>query len=108
MPSQARYTVVMTTVADPESARIIARALVEQRLAACVHIDEVDSVYRWNGDMHEDKEWRVMAKTTQAAAPRAREAIRALHPYDLPAITSLALHDVDAAYAGWIDASTTA
>jgi periplasmic divalent cation tolerance protein len=105
MTPQPRHVIVMTTVADPETARMIARALVERRLAACVHIHEIDSVYRWNGDVHEDKEWRVMAKTTRAASERAYAAIHALHPYDLPALVTIDLHDVDIEYAAWIDAS---
>ena len=107
MSRNRRYLIVMTTVADPETARIIARALVEQRLAACVHIDEIDSVYRWEGRVHEDKEWRVMAKTTNDAAERARAAILALHPYDVPALATLDLHEVDPVYAAWIDESTS-
>lgn len=103
MNLQRRYVLVATTVADPETARIIARALVEQRLAACVHIDEIDSVYRWDGRIHEEKEWRVTAKTAQSAAERVRAAIHALHPYDLPALTSIDLRDVDPDYAAWID-----
>ena len=105
MTLQHRYVIVLTTVADPETARMIARALVEQRLAACVHIDEIDSVYRWDGRINEEKEWRVMAKTTQPAADRVRAAIHALHPYDLPALSSIDLRDVDADYAAWIDQS---
>lgn len=105
MNRQSRYVIVMTTVADPETARMIARALVEQRLAACVHIEEIDSVYRWEGRMHEDKEWRAMAKTTHAAAERVRAAIHALHPYNLPALTLIDLVDVDPDYAAWIDES---
>jgi periplasmic divalent cation tolerance protein len=105
MTSSERYLAILTTVADQQTARMIAHALVEQRLAACVQIHKIDSVYRWNGKVHEDEEWRVLAKTTQAAADRAREAIRALHPYDVPAIVALELRDVDAPYAAWIDAS---
>jgi periplasmic divalent cation tolerance protein len=105
MNQPSRYVLVLTTVADPETARMIARALVEQRLAACVHIDEIDSVYRWDGRINEEKEWRVMAKTTYAAADRVRAAIHALHPYDLPALSSIDMRDVDPDYAAWIDES---
>ena len=105
MRNASRYVIVVTTVADPETARIIARALVEQRLAACVHIDEIDSVYRWDGRINEDKEWRVMAKTHHTFAVRVRAAIHALHPYDLPSLVSIDLHDVDPDYAAWIDQS---
>lgn len=64
----------------------IAAVLVERRLAACVNISQVKSVYRWQGDVETGKEWRLICKTTEGELREAVRCIRENHSYDLPAI----------------------
>ncbi|MBL8287252.1 MAG: divalent-cation tolerance protein CutA [Rubrivivax sp.] len=99
-----KLLVLTTTVSRLEDARRIADAAIDQHLAACVHIDAVASVYRWQGAVQHDDEQRLMFKTTAAAAPALRALVRAMHPYDLPALYTLEVKDADAAYAAWVAA----
>lgn len=93
---------VCTTVANTAEAQRLAHAAVEQRLAACVHIDAIESVYRWQGAVQSDAEQRLMFKTTSTAAPALRALILQLHPYQLPALYTLPVTEASAAYAQWV------
>lgn len=93
---------VFTTVGSLDDARAMARALVGQRLAACAQISRIESVYRWDGALQQDEEYRLLLKTTAAHWPALEAAIRALHRYTLPAIHAVALDRVHAPYARWV------
>lgn len=97
---------VVTTVGTADDARRLAHTLVERRLAACVQIQAIDSVYRWQGQVQCEPEQRLLCKTTPERAPALMQALREAHPYDLPALHVLATADADAAYAAWVDDST--
>lgn len=96
---------VFTTVATREDAHRIAHELVERRLAACVQIDSIDSVYRWQGVAQQDSEQRLMCKTTASRYPALEAAIRELHGYELPAIHALAVAQAWGPYADWVRGS---
>jgi periplasmic divalent cation tolerance protein len=96
---------VSTTVATLESARQIARALVERRLAACAEIAPIESLYRWKGALANDSEFRIVCKTTEARYPAVAAAIGELHAYELPAIEAVALERVHEPYARWVEES---
>lgn len=100
--------IVVTTVGSAGQARELARELVTRRLAACAQISAIDSVYRWQGALHEEPEWRVLFKTAADRAPALMAAIRERHPYELPAIHALATALADPAYAQWVDEETRA
>lgn len=93
---------VVTTVGSREDALMLARALVELRLAACAQIGEVHSVYRWQGTVHEAPEFRVLFKTRADHYAQVEAAIREHHPYELPAIHAIATSNAQAAYAAWV------
>lgn len=93
---------VVTTVGTREDALRLARAAVEQRLAACAQIEPIDSVYRWQGAVHEDVELRLLFKTAPARVDALLELLRSLHPYELPALHALAVDKADDAYAAWV------
>ena len=97
---------VLTTIDDKEAARRIARALVEQKLAACVQISAIDSVYTWDGEVQESPEFRLFAKTTDERYPAVEDAIRKLHSYDLPAIVGFPLPHAYGPYADWVAENT--
>jgi periplasmic divalent cation tolerance protein len=82
----------------------IARALVEERLAACVNVvPGLRSVYRWQGAVETADEALLLVKTREAALERVAARVRALHPYTLPEIVALPLVSGLAAYLEWID-----
>lgn len=96
---------VVTTVGDLAEARRIAQALVERRLAACAQISEIESFYTWDGSVQNDKELRLLLKTTSERYDAVELAIREMHSYELPAIHAFALERVYAPYAAWIERS---
>ena len=101
-----RLLEIHTTVGKAEDARRLAEAAVAQRLAACVHMAPVASVYRWQGRVQHDDEVALVFKTTEAAAPQLRALLLAAHPYELPALYTLAVAEASAAYGEWIVQST--
>lgn len=97
------FLAVLTTLANRDDAQRLARALIERKLVACAQISEVESFYRWQGTLHNEPEFRLLCKTTQALYERLEQAILELHPYELPAIHALAIDRISDAYAGWIE-----
>lgn len=93
---------VVTTVATREEARAIAESLVSRRLAACAQLAPIESLFFWDGALQDAAEVRLLLKTTADRYDAVEQAIRELHPYELPAIHAVALDRVHAAYAAWI------
>jgi len=101
-----RLLIVQTTVAESVDATRLARLAVTQRLAACVHIERIESVYCWNGALEQEPELRLQFKTRADLFEPLRDWLLAEHPYELPAIVALPVLDVLPAYADWVDAET--
>jgi periplasmic divalent cation tolerance protein len=101
--------IVLTTAGSEEEARKIARALVDRRAAACVNIvPQITSIYRWQGNVEEVREWLLIVKTTVAAFGQVRRAITELHSYDVPECICLTIDDGAPAYLQWIAESVSA
>jgi len=101
-----KLLLVCTTVGQADDARRIATAAVERGLAACVHIDAIQSVYHWQGTLQHDTEQRLAFKTTEAAAPALRALILEMHPYELPALYTLEVTEAHPAYTAWVARQT--
>ncbi len=94
---------VLTAAGSKEEARKIARTLVERRLAACINIlPQVESIYRWEGEIEDAQEWLLLIKTTGAAFERVRDAIRELHSYDVPECICISIENGSPEYLQWI------
>jgi len=85
--------------APPDAADDIARTLVKERLAACVNRVPCQSTYRWDGEVHDDEEVVLLAKTTDYVALEAR--VVELHPHDVPCIERFDEDDILPAFAEW-------
>src|ERR687895_2235575 len=95
--------VVFMTAAAANEARRIANELVERQLAACVQIlPEIESVYRWNGEVRRDTEILIIAKTTAALFNDLEKAVRAIHSYDTPEIVAVPMAHVSEPYRVWL------
>ena len=98
---------VITTTARREEAERIARELVETRLAACVQIvGPITSTYRWRGKIETDEEWQCWAKTRGELFARVEEAIRRIHPYEVPEILAVPIVAGSAGYLAWLEGET--
>ena len=107
MTAPAETLLVLTNLPDADSARQVARQLVEQRLAACVNIlPACTSVYRWNDAIESAAEVPLLIKTTLARYPALQAALTELHPYELPEIIAVPLHEGLPAYLAWVDTET--
>lgn len=101
------FFVLLSTCPDTETARRLARALVEESLAACVNVvPAVWSIYRWNEAVQSDEETLMIIKTTAGRLAEARERVVALHPYELPEVVALPVADGHHPYLAWVAAAT--
>ncbi|MFB9068250.1 divalent-cation tolerance protein CutA [Pseudofulvimonas gallinarii] len=97
----------LATCPDEACAASLARALVGEGLAACVsRLPMTASVYRWQGEVHEEPEVLLLIKTTRECWPRLKERLPALHPYDTPELIALPVSDGLPAYLAWLAAET--
>lgn len=99
--------VVLVTCGSVKEARCIARALVTDRLAACVNVLQasVESVYRWKGKIESAKEFLLLVKTSRRRFGAVQAAVRRLHSYDLPEIIALPVERGSQGYLDWISES---
>ena len=95
---------VFTTWPDIETARMAARTLVEEKLAACGNIvPGVESVYRWEGKVETGAEVLVVFKTVSRSYQKFETRLRALHPYQVPEVLALRVADGLPAYLRWVE-----
>lgn len=95
--------VVLTTVPDAQVGARLARALVEERLAACVNlVPGVRSFYRWQGKLEDAGEVLLLVKTRADRCAALAARIQALHPYELPEVLELSASGGSAAYLDWV------
>jgi periplasmic divalent cation tolerance protein len=107
MSSPTDALVVLVTAPTAEKAAEIARAVVEERLAACGNVvPGLRSIYRWEGRVQEDAEALLVLKTTRARFEALRDRVLALHPYEVPEVIALPVAAGSARYLAWIGAET--
>jgi periplasmic divalent cation tolerance protein len=99
------YGVVLATASSPEEAAKIASALVELKLAACVNICPIQSIYHWQDKVNTNQEWQLTIKTKLTYFPEIEEKIKQLHSYDVPEIIALPIVAGSEAYLSWISHS---
>lgn len=94
---------VFSTTDSPELARKIAAALVEAREAACVNIVEgVVSIYKWQGEQCESREWLMLIKSSAGRFEAVRARIRGMHSYQVPEVIAVPIVAADADYLRWM------
>ena len=94
----------LTTEADAEKAEALAEALLERRLAACVALTSLRSLYRWQGQLERSQEVQLLIKTTPEQLPALAAAVHELHSYTTPEWLHW-LAGSSAGYAAWVAAS---
>jgi len=100
--STSSYGVVLVTATSKEEADAIASSLVEARMAACVSITPVRSIYTWDGKVNHDQEWQLVIKTDLSQFDQLAAKIQELHSYEVPEIIALPIIAGSEAYLQWI------
>jgi uncharacterized protein involved in tolerance to divalent cations len=99
--------VVWTTIGSTADAHGMASILVNERLAACVNVlPEMESTYRWRGQVETDRERQMLMKTTVARVPALRARLHELHEYDVPEFIVVPVVGGSEPYLNWIREST--
>jgi periplasmic divalent cation tolerance protein len=98
---------ILTTMPDDDRADRLARALVEEQLAACVNVHgAMASTYRWQGAVEREAERQVVIKSTRGRLADLERRIRELHPYELPEFVVLEAAASDG-YGKWVADSSS-
>ena len=101
-----QYFVIFCTCPDLATAERIAKAIVEEKLAACVNIlPGITSVYRWQDQTQQDSELLLLIKTRQHAYSALEKRIQQLHPYEIAEIIALPLVAGSSNYLAWLNAN---
>ena len=101
------YVLVLTTLPADADGEGFGRALVEERLAACVNVLSImDSVYRWEGRVEQETERQVVMKTSRERVDALWDRVRELHPYEVPEFIVIPIADGSDAYLRWIGEGT--
>ncbi len=103
----SEFVLVYTTVPKLRKARQLAKTLVRERLIACANIFKIDSVYRWEGEIEEAREYGMILKTRAELYSQLEAKIEELHPYDVPAIIALPIETGSRQFLDWIDRETS-
>jgi periplasmic divalent cation tolerance protein len=102
-----KTNLIYITAGSMDEARTIGKALVSNRLAACANIiDNMNSLYWWNGEIQEDREVILIAKTRESLVPKVIEKVKSMHSYECPCIVSLPITAGNPAFLEWIAGET--
>ena len=93
---------VYTTFPDWGSARKVVREILERKLAVCANMREHEAMYWWEGEIRNEKEIGVILKTEVSKWKELREAIKELHPYEVPVIARIDLDKLNREYSEWM------
>jgi periplasmic divalent cation tolerance protein len=105
---QYAHIVVYITVPSQEVGQQIAAALLDDRLVACVNmLPEITSIYHWQGTVSQDSELLLIAKTRADLFDRLQDAVKQLHPYQVPEVVAMPIVMGSSEYLAWIDAETS-
>ncbi|MGW4369638.1 divalent-cation tolerance protein CutA [Nocardia takedensis] len=102
----AEHVVVTTTTDTEEAALGIARGVVENRLGACAQIHPLRSVFRWEGEVQDETEWRVDIKTVADKVSPLIDHIESVHSYDVPEVIVTPIVAGSEAYLRWLGTET--
>ena len=98
-----KTNIIYITASNMDEARTIGKDLVSNRLAACVNIiDSINSIYWWEGEIQDDREVVVIAKSKESLVPELIERVKSMHSYSCPCVVSLPILDGNKAFLDWI------
>jgi periplasmic divalent cation tolerance protein len=99
----SKLVVALTTCPDAQTAKALAEAIVQERLATCVNrISGVASTYFWDGRLQDESEILLIIKTSEARVDELKARLKSLHPYELPELVMLPVAGGNEAYLEWV------
>lgn len=106
MHRTSAYCIVLTTLPSELEADALARQVIEARLGACVQLQPVTSLYRWQGELCKAQEWQLAIKTRQALFAALSRFITERHGYETPEIVKVPIINGAPGYLRWLDDET--
>lgn len=97
-----KYAVVLVAAASQTEAEAIAQSLLEAKLAACVSVLPIQSMYRWQGKLEHQQEWQLLIKTRMDLFTQITVHIQAIHSYQVPEVIALPVLAGALPYLSWI------
>ena len=98
--------IILSTYPNKKSLNTVALQLVKPKLAACVNILKISSIYTWKGKVENTAEYLAFFKTTQKNKKKLKEKIKATHPYEVPEIAEINVNSINKSYLKWLVEST--
>lgn len=96
------YGIILVTAGTEDEARAIATTLLTEHLAACVSLFPIQSLYTWQNQLEEAKEYQLVIKTDLGLVSTLLARIQALHSYEVPEVIALQIVAGSPAYLGWL------
>ncbi len=103
----AEALIVLVTVGERSEADNIAQTLVGEKLAACVGIVPIESIYLWEGEWENQVEFQLLIKTVKSRYPQVEAKILELHSYEIPEILALPVVAASERYLNWVVQQTS-
>lgn len=101
-----KYSLIYITAKDEAEAEKIGKALVDEKLVACVNIHPIKSMYRWKGKVQKENEAAMLIKTKAELVDRVIQRAKELHSYETPCIVSIPIEKGYAKFLEWVGEST--
>ena len=99
--------IIVSTFPSKQSVTSIANKLVKKKLAACVNITNISSIYAWKGKIENQSEYLALFKTTKKNQSKLKKELQKLHPYDIPEIAEINVDSINQSYLKWLVDSTS-
>jgi periplasmic divalent cation tolerance protein len=99
----SKYSIIITTTPSKKDAKKLAKLLLSKKLCACIQIEKIYSLYRWNETIEKDKEFRLFIKTKDSLFEEIKSIIKENHPYDIPQIIEVPITNGNKEYFDWVD-----
>ena len=101
-----KAVIVQTTTSNEEEAKNIAEILIKDKLAACVQLKDIESLYNWDGKLCCERETLLSIKTKKELFSKVKSKILELHSYDTPEIIELDISNISENYLKFIKENT--
>ena len=98
--------IIVSTYPNKKSVNKVANQIIKKKLAACVNISKISSIYTWKNKVENTSEYLAFFKTTQKNKKKLKETIKTSHPYDVPEIAEININSINKPYLKWMIEST--